>query len=129
MTRLALSYIECHYHEPIYLMDLANAYTYSIPHFSRMFKREQGMPFTQYLTAYRVKKALELLACSTNSATNVAFAVGFSSPSHFTNPFVRNTGMRPAEYQRALNPRPKPERTGEPGVLDAEMGDTFLQRI
>ena len=98
MTQCAVNYIEAHYHEPIYLETLARICGMSASSFSRVFRAEQGEGFSRYLCRLRVLKAAALLQRPGVSVTEVAMAVGFSTPSHFTHTFQRYAGMRPSDH-------------------------------
>ena len=100
MTQRAVNYIEAHYHEPVYLETLARICGTSASHFSRVFRAEQGERFSRYLCRLRVLKAAALLRRPDASVTEVAMAVGFSNPSHFTHTFQRYAGMLPSEHRK-----------------------------
>jgi len=60
-TRLAVGFIENNYCEKISLDQLAEVCGMAPSQFSRVFKREHGVTFSQYLIQYRINKARELL--------------------------------------------------------------------
>lgn len=66
--------------------------------FTRAFRAETGMSFAIWRQQVRLMEALSLLA-SGCSVTNVAFDVGYESPSAFTAMFQRSLGMPPSRYQ------------------------------
>jgi YesN/AraC family two-component response regulator len=102
LTQRAISYIENHYHEPLYLDTVARVCGISASRFSRLFKIEQRATFGQYLIRFRIQKAMELLQRPGASVTEVALSVGFSSPSHLTHCFRRYGGTSPSDYRRRM---------------------------
>lgn len=100
LTQRVVNYIEAHYHEPIYLETLARICGMSASRCSRVFRAEQGEGFCSYLCRFRVLKATALLRGPGASVTEVAMAVGFANPSHFTHSFQRYAGMLPSDYQK-----------------------------
>lgn len=55
-------YIEDNYsREDFSFQDAAGHVNLSVPHLSRMFRREMGVTFIDYLTSVRIRKAIELL--------------------------------------------------------------------
>ena len=64
----------------------------------RLFHSQLGMTFGAYLRTARIVKAVELLTSPSVSVLEVAFTVGYKSPSSFSQAFRRLTGMSPQEY-------------------------------
>ena len=68
--------------------------------FSRVFKKEHGHTFCDYLLKYRVNKACESLTDPTVQVKTVAFEVGFNDLSYFARTFRRYTGVTPSAFQQ-----------------------------
>ena len=68
-------------------------------YFSKLFKRETGKNFSEYVAEVRMEKAKELLSRGRMNISEVAFAVGFSDVQYFSKTFKRCTGFRPSEYR------------------------------
>jgi len=94
-----IKYVEDHYQEKIYIAELAKKCRISKHQFSRIFKREKGVTFREYLVNYRLDKARELLEKSQLSVGDVSFAVGFFDHSYFTRMFKRYAGLSPSDYR------------------------------
>jgi len=94
-----IKYVEDHYQEKIYISELAEKCRISKHQFSRIFKREKGVTFREYLVNYRLDKARELLDESQLSVGDVSFAVGFFDHSYFTRMFKRYAGLSPSDYR------------------------------
>ena len=94
-----IKYIEINYPERITLDDIANLVHLSKGECCRAFKRDANTTIFNYLTSYRVQKSAELLTTSDMSISQVASAVGFSSPSYFTEMFKKYTNQTPSDYR------------------------------
>jgi AraC-like DNA-binding protein len=66
---------------------------------ARAFEREARMTFRAYRQQMRLRAAMERLAYG-QSATQVAYDLGFSSPSNFIAAFRAATGITPGAYFR-----------------------------
>ena len=64
---------------------------------TRLFQRETGMSFVQWRQQLHVGLALQRLAAG-QSVTNIAFDLGYESPSAFIAMFRRMLGTTPARY-------------------------------
>lgn len=69
----------------------------------RHFRSQLGITFGAYLRIARIVKAVELLTAPSVSIIEVAYDVGYNSPSSFSQAFRRLTGMSPQEYVRSLS--------------------------
>lgn len=95
----AVSFIQEHYFEQIRLSDAAKVTGYSVPHFSRFFKRYTGQTFVEYLTNYRLSAAAQLLAQSDKNISDVAQAAGFDNFSYFCRVFRKVYQKSPKRYR------------------------------
>jgi AraC family transcriptional regulator len=100
--RRVLAYISDHLAQPITLADLAALVPMDSYRFLKAFRQTMGVTPHQYLLARRMERAQALLKNSTLPITDVAFQVGFRTPSHFTWHFRRQTGVTPTVYRRAV---------------------------
>jgi two-component system response regulator YesN len=99
-VRRAAHFIEENYGRDLPLEDVAKSVGLSPSYFSSSFKRETGKNVVEYITEFRVEKAIELL-CTTNLNTSeVAYRVGFNDPKYFTRIFKRSVGVTPSLYRR-----------------------------
>ncbi|PLP61364.1 AraC family transcriptional regulator [Mesorhizobium loti] len=80
--------------------ELANAVGLSRFHFWRAFKQSTGMTPYAYMAKRRLEKASVMLRTTTLSATEIAMACHFATPSHFTTVFKRDFGITPTEFRR-----------------------------
>jgi AraC-like DNA-binding protein len=68
-------------------------------HLLRLFKKYYGLTIRQYLIEIRLKKSKEFLS-NGMSVTQTCIAVGYKSPSSFSNLFKRKTGLTPIIFQK-----------------------------
>lgn len=83
------------------LSQLAGLVGLSIPHFCRAFRQTIGCPPYTFILRRRIERAKEYLRHTSMAVTDIALSCGFSSSSHFSNAFRRETGATPAEYRGA----------------------------
>ena len=98
----ALTYIETHYCERVYACDIAKAVGLSESRLKALFQSTLQMPWTQYLQAYRVQEAINLIVSGQCNISEAATAVGFKSLSHFNVTFRALQGSSPSEYLKTL---------------------------
>lgn len=96
----AVQYIHERYRESVRLKDVANHVHISDTYLSSMFKKETGEYFTDYLNAYRIGKAKELLRSGGHTVNEVSELVGYASLSYFSRVFKQLEGISPAEFKR-----------------------------
>ena len=106
-TEQALRHLLEHYSDRISLADMAERCAMDSLEFSRTFKREQGCTFREFLQRARIEAAAGRLRSSCQSVIDIAGAVGFNDPSHFTRQFRQYMGVTPSAYRNVtLNPAP-----------------------
>lgn len=98
----AKEYIDNHYSEHLTLDDVAAKSYLSVSQFTRLFKKEYGVSFINYLNKVRIEKACELLKNTDYSANLICGMVGYISYSYFVKKFVQSNGCSPTEY-RTIN--------------------------
>jgi AraC family transcriptional regulator len=84
-----------HLGEDLAIERLAAAVNMSAFHFARCFKRATGMTPHKYVTQQRILRAREMIVDGRRSISDVAFALGFASQSHFADVYRRATGTSP----------------------------------
>ena len=68
--------------------------------FTRTFRDETGMAFAMWRQQIRLMAAISMLG-EGQSITNIAYEVGYESPSSFTAMFHRVLGVAPSHYARS----------------------------
>lgn len=82
----------------ITLRQVASAVGYSPSQFSRRFKQETGMTFSQFLKTLKIQLSQYLLKESNKNICEIAFEVGYSDVPSFLRAFKDVTGMTPKEW-------------------------------
>lgn len=96
----AMDYIGEHYADPgIGVASIAAHLGISEGHLSHTFKKETDYTLLNYLTRYRIRKAMELLREGRLKVYEVAERVGYRDITHFSSTFKKVTGISPSEYQ------------------------------
>jgi len=99
ILRKAVEYLHEHYHEPITLNEVAEHTLVSTYYISRMFKKEMGKNFVDYLNELRIEKAKELLKDVRYKTYEVAEKVGIPDAHYFSRLFKKYVGITPTEYR------------------------------
>lgn len=102
ILRKAIDYIHEHYNEQVTLNEVAENIYVSTFYISRMFKKDLGKSFVDYLNDIRIEKAKELLKDVKYKTYEVADLVGISDPHYFSKLFKKHSGMTPSEYRETI---------------------------
>lgn len=95
-------YIASHYMDEIALEDLAVVSHISRTYLSSLFKKEVGCTFSEYLTRYRIHRAMEIIQKPQPlPLAEIAELVGYGDYAHFSKMFKRQTGLSPSEYKKS----------------------------
>jgi len=99
----ALDILEKNFTADISLTATADEFGISAEHFSRIFKKETGLGFNEYLSILRLKKAESILRRNqTQSISDVAFSCGFNDSNYFCEKFKKVYGVSPLKYRKNL---------------------------
>jgi len=97
----AISYVATNYSQKVSLSIAAKLCDLSRFQLSRIFRKEQGLTFRDFVVRLRIQRAAELMRRSPDlSITEAAFVVGFNDVSHFSRMFRRQLGVLPSHYRR-----------------------------
>lgn len=99
--RPAISYIDEHYKEKIYIDDLAEMVTVSADYFTKMFKESIGKTPIDYINGMRVNTAMDLLCTTEMSMTEIADSIGFCNPNYFHKIFKQYMLTSPLTYKKS----------------------------
>ncbi len=99
----AIKYLKESYREDLNIRKVADFLKISESYLSRLFKMETGYTFVEYLTNYRIKKAIELLREKSEKIYEVAALVGYSDSRYFSALFRKYVGVTPSEFKDGLN--------------------------
>ncbi|MDR1977473.1 MAG: helix-turn-helix domain-containing protein [Synergistaceae bacterium] len=98
----ALAYIDAHYWKGVDMKSVAEEVSLSCYYFSRLFKKEVGVNFSQYILHKRLELAKQMLEETDRFITDIAVTVGFQEHSYFGKIFKQLTGDTPSEYRKKL---------------------------
>lgn len=92
-------YINAHFSENISLQSTADHFFISNSHLSRVFQKEIGSSFSEYLRKLRLNKAAWLLRTSGRSVTDIALECGFANTNTFIVNFRKEFRLTPKVYR------------------------------
>lgn len=92
------NYISEHVYEDISLLQCAELVGISPPHLSKLFKKEMGMHFLDYVLDCKIKEAQKLLVSTRFSVKEIAEKIGYSERS-LIRIFQKYTHMTPSQYR------------------------------
>ena len=84
------------------LTDAAKLCNFSPNHLSRVFKKETGRNFSDYVNLLKVEWAKQLLAKTDFTVTQISEKLGFSDPSYFIKIFKKFEQVTPFEYRKYI---------------------------
>ena len=88
------------FREGIRLADIAHEAGVHPSHLAHAFRAHFGLPVATYARALRLQWAIDRLADTELSISDIAVSAGFSDQSHLTRECARSLGVSPAEYRR-----------------------------
>lgn len=100
LIQKAIQYIHSNYAQDISLTDLADSLNVSSSHLSRLFKKETGERFIDYLTNYRIQIAKSLMKEHNIEIKDIYRKVGFQSYNYFLRVFKEKTGYTPSQIKQ-----------------------------
>lgn len=96
----AMEYIHNHYNDPdISIGAIAKSLNISEGYLSHTFKKETDNTLLNYLTRFRIHKAMDLLKDCRIKVYEVAEMVGYRDIAYFSTTFKKYCGISPSEYQ------------------------------
>lgn len=101
LVEKAVEYIQSHYSDRVTLKETAWHCAVCAEHLSRVFKKETGFGFGEYLNLYRLKKAEALLRSgSGKTVTRIATDCGFSDSNYFSVVYKKFYGIPPSQAKK-----------------------------
>lgn len=97
----AIDYLQNNFTTDITLSEMADMFSVTPVHFSRMFKKETGFGFCEYINILRLQKAETLISqSSTPSVTQIAAECGFADSNYFSVKFKKMYGTSPKSMMK-----------------------------
>ena len=110
--------------------EAARIFGVSRSHLHRRLKKLTGKSVSQFIRELRLEKAMELLQKDMATVSEVAYSVGFHSPTYFNTCFKEHYGFTPGEAkirEHLEQERPKFKKTGkEKTIFIVVLGILFL---
>jgi two-component system response regulator YesN len=94
--------IQLHYAQPLSLHQIAEGRFMNAEYLSRLFKKTTGSNFVDYLTDYRIARAMEFMQGTSCKNYEIAKRVGYEDYRYFSQIFKKKTGMTIGEYRTGL---------------------------
>jgi len=99
LVRQAMRLLEQSTEDFVDMEQLAASLNLSYDRFRHVFKRQTGLAPYQYHLQLRINRAKELLTGTPLSIKEIAAALKFESPYHFSSIFKKKTGMPPTRWR------------------------------
>jgi len=97
--RRSIMYMSNNINKNLSVEEIASEVGISQYHFIRLFRKQVGMSPVRYHMLQRIEKSKELLL-EQEKIVDIAYNLGFSSQSHFSNAFLRSVGVTPLKFQQ-----------------------------
>lgn len=97
----AVKFIEEHFTQDISLELIAQRFSYSETHMSKLFKQELGVNYYEYLTRCRLQHAVNQLVGKEKIA-DIAVASGFSDIRAFNKMFRKHFDQTPTQFRKEI---------------------------
>jgi len=99
----ALQFIRLNYQNDLSLEIIADSVGVSVSYLSRLFKQVMNVNYVDYLTQYRIKKAVELMKTHDYPVKQLSRLVGYRNHTYFYKLFKNIIGMTISEYRASIN--------------------------
>ena len=94
-----LQYVEDHFREEISREQLSEMFYFDPDYITKIFKKETGMSFKNYVIEKRLSLAKDLLRNTDYSVSDISMRVGYDNYSYFTRLFKKSYGLTPVDYR------------------------------
>ncbi|OXS56917.1 hypothetical protein B1A99_18830 [Cohnella sp. CIP 111063] len=98
-VRMAMDYVDLHFCEDVSLSSCAEFAHVSPAHLSRIFLKETGVNFSDYVIRKKMERAKELLRQTNLRIYEVAEKVGYAHSHYFSKLFKEYVGQSPIDYR------------------------------
>ncbi|OPA74258.1 hypothetical protein BVG16_24330 [Paenibacillus selenitireducens] len=99
IVKQVLHQIKTRHAEELSLKTLGHKLNIHPFYLGQLFQKETGESFSDYLNAYRIKKAQHLLKTTTMKTSEISRNIGYLEPGYFYKMFRKYTGFSPTEYR------------------------------
>lgn len=117
----AIDFVRSNYCYPIKVTDIADYVCINRSYLYTLFQNNLQMSPQQFLTMFRITKAVELLQMTELPIESIALSCGYADPLVFTKAFHQVKGMSPSKYRKEMTSADKRHRQS-----DLEQIESFL---
>lgn len=96
------AYVEKNYHKDLKLEGIAKIFNYNSAYLGKLFKKEMGENFNNFLDHIRIENAKKMLSETDLKVYQVSERVGYSNIDYFYSKFKRYVGVSPKEFKRSV---------------------------
>ncbi len=98
--RILVDYITLHPEKILTRQQMCDMCGVSESTLRRLFKEETGKTIAEFIRETKLVYAAHLLVTTADQVSDIAYSLGFESPSYFTKSFRENYGVSPQEYRK-----------------------------
>ncbi|PDO09951.1 MAG: hypothetical protein BLM47_09920 [Candidatus Reconcilbacillus cellulovorans] len=95
----AAQYVALHMDRRVTLEEVSRHLHLNPSYFCRLFRKETGESFIDYVTRVKMERAKELLDQTVHPVSRISEMLGYDNASYFIKTFKGYTGMTPADYR------------------------------
>jgi len=95
----AQRYVMLNLEKKITLADVADHIYLNASYFSRLYKKETGENFIDYVTRIKMERAKELLNQTNYTVEDISYRLGYDNTSYFNKTFKNFTNLTPYKYR------------------------------
>jgi len=97
-----LEYVKANYDREISLGGIAGELQINMTYLSRLFKKNTGKNFMDYLIDLRIERAKQMLTGSADTVQRIGENVGYINTQSFIRIFKKHVGVTPGQYRDAM---------------------------
>ena len=102
-VNIVRNYVYSNVDKDICLAELATLSAFSPYHFHRIMKAFLGEPIGAFIIRTKMEAAAKQLRFTENTISDIAYSVGYDTPSSLTKAFVKLYGISPSEFRTIKN--------------------------
>jgi AraC family transcriptional regulator len=100
---MVIDYISNHLDDKLDIVKLSNISAISPYHFHRIMSAYLGEPIGSYIIRCKIEASSTLLKYSSHQIDEIAYKIGYDSPTSFTKAFKKHFGISPTEFRNSNN--------------------------
>lgn len=102
VVMFAKKYVMQNFSKSVDMAVVANTVSMNYTYFSKLFKDETGMNFSQYLMMVRMEEAKRLLSNPNYKVYEIAAKVGYNNSKHFNRAFKNYSGVTSEQFRKSI---------------------------